>query len=724
MAAEPAHGPGRDEDPARHAPELGEGEPLAPGPAGEAQAPVSARADDSPLPVVPSALAEEAELPAATPYWLDDDEWAAVVAAGEDEEEPVDPYLEDPPDWEELDAAVAEAREITAAEARDRAYAARRVFCGGWGAVGAAPGRRGPGQPGSAASFPGEHASPAAGFGSGFALDTAPGCAVLGELADAVAGPDDRYPGAADDEIVGVICAWARVEAHAGARKLAAIAELIRRRPAEDCAPQVPAPGPGEDAGAEGSAVPVPGKDAGAEGCAPPDSAKDAAADGAASPQRAAAQMPEAWHEFAVDELSCALGESRAAAEELLDLAHSLAAGLPGTMAALRDGILNQAKADIIARATSALDPGEAAAAENMVLDRAAWLTRPGLRAAIARAVMEVAPKKAKKRREEEAKKTRVERWMEGSGNAGLAGRELPTAHALAADQRITAWAKELRAAGLDGDMDVLRAKAYMDILLGTDSRPAVPSAAEPPAGESPGGDPAPVNPWDYRPSAGPVPGGAFPAGFAARLNLTVPLATALGLADRPGEAGTLGPVDPWLARDLARAAAGNPKTTWCVTVTDADGHAIGHGCGRPAPKGHGKRRADQQGPGPPGGHHPPGSHDSTDGPGGQGFSFTAADEDGPPGGYGTWRLSAGIPGQRDLVVAIGPVATDECDHRHEARGHDPGVLLRHLTEVRHATCTAPTCRRPASTCDFEHNIPYEAGGRTCECNGGPPCQR
>ena len=342
------------------------------------------------------------------------------MAAREDEEEPVDPYLEDPPDWEELDAAVAEAREITAAEARDSAYAARRVFYGGWGAVGAAPGRRGPGQPGSAASFPGEHASPAAAFGSGFALDTMPGCAVLAGLADAAAGPDDRYPGAADDEIVGVICAWARVEAHAAARKLAAIAELIRRRPAEDCAPQNPAPDPGKDAEARKTRSTGPRQRCRARKAspraAPPKMLRRRAP---RVRQRAAAQMPEAWDEFAVDELSCALGESRAAAEELLDLAHGLAARLPATMAALRDGILSQAKADIIARATSVLDPGEAAAAENMVLGRAGRLTRPGLRAAIARAVMEVAPGKARKRREEEAKKTRVERWMEGSGNAG-----------------------------------------------------------------------------------------------------------------------------------------------------------------------------------------------------------------------------------------------------------------------------------------------------------------
>ena len=46
-----------------------------------------------------------------------------------------------------------------------------------------------------------------------------------------------------------------------------------------------------------------------------------------------------------------------------------------------------------------------------------------------------------------------------------------------------------------------------------------------------------------------------------------------------------LGPVDPWLARDLATAAAANPRSTWCVTVTDEHGHAVGHGCARPEPK-------------------------------------------------------------------------------------------------------------------------------------------
>ena len=47
-------------------------------------------------------------------------------------------------------------------------------------------------------------------------------------LAGQAAGHDDRYEGASDDELIGVLCAWDRLEAHMAARKLAAVAELIR----------------------------------------------------------------------------------------------------------------------------------------------------------------------------------------------------------------------------------------------------------------------------------------------------------------------------------------------------------------------------------------------------------------------------------------------------------------------------------------------------------------
>jgi hypothetical protein len=486
----------------------------------------------------------------------------------------------------------------------------------------ATTGRRGPGQPGSARVFPGESPSPAAAFGPGMPLDVLPGCADLAVAADA-ACEGDSFAAVTEAELIGLVCAWDRIEAHAAARKLAAIGELDRRNPAP------------EDA------------------------------------------------EFTADQLACALGESRARADELMGTAGHLDTHLPGTWAALHEGILSLGKARVIAAATALLDPAEARAAEAEVLDRAARLTPGALRAAIARAVMEVAPEKAKDRRETAAKFARVERWAEDSGNAALMGRELPPDEVLAADQRICWWAGELRKAGLDGGMDELRARAYLDLLLGKDSRPR------------------PGQP-DESPAPGPAHGAA-PGGFAGRTTLTVPLATLTNLADRPGELPGLGPVDPWLARDLAAAVAASPKTTWCVTVTDEHGHAIGHGCARPEPR----NRRTRAGPGPPGG---------------TGFSFTPVRPDGPVSGYGIWRLRT--PGARpDLIVTLDPLTTDPCDHRHQASGHDPGIKLRHLAQVRHATCTSPVCRRPAAQCDHEHNTPYEAGGRTCLCNAGPKCR-
>jgi hypothetical protein len=104
--------------------------------------------------------------------------------------------------------------------------------------------------------------------------------------------------------------------------------------------------------------------------------------------------MPEGWDEFTGDELRQALAETGQAADTMLDLAWHLEVNLPGTKAAFRSGILRQSKAAIIARATALLDPAEARAAEAMVLDWAGKLTPGGLRAAITRAVMEIAPEK------------------------------------------------------------------------------------------------------------------------------------------------------------------------------------------------------------------------------------------------------------------------------------------------------------------------------------------
>jgi hypothetical protein len=132
--------------------------------------------------------------------------------------------------------------------------------------------------------------------------------------------------------------------------------------------------------------------------------------------------MPQVVHEFTRDQLALALGESRHQADAMLTVAWHLATRLTGTLAALRDGTITGPKAELIVSATQYLDGGEARKVEAKVLGRAGRLTPGGLRSAAARAVMDVAPEKAKKRREEAAKDARVQRWAEDSGNAALMG--------------------------------------------------------------------------------------------------------------------------------------------------------------------------------------------------------------------------------------------------------------------------------------------------------------
>lgn len=590
----------------------------------------------------------------------------------------------------------------------------------------------------------------AGGFASGGALDTAKPCPVLAQFADEATGPDGRCAGASDDELIGILQAWQRQEAWAAARRLAVTAELIRRRPAP----------------------------------------------GSPLAQGAAGAMPSGWDEFCADELAAATACSRQAAEKTLVLAYDLAVRLPGTARALHEGIIDAYKARIISDATRTLDDAEAAAAEARILPGAAGKTPGQLRAAIGRAVIAVNPDAARARRELAERDARVELWREDAGTAALCGRDLPPAEALAADQRITAYARDLKAAGVEGSMDQLRARAFLDLALGVTTRPSRPTAPEPsPPGPAPAGpsaaepgapasgpagpsatrsrlpergptgpsaagpsapEPRPADPGPPEPGStdrGRTPAPGLAGGLVARINLTVPLATLLGLADRPGEAAGLGAIDPALARTLAGAAAQDRRTAWCVTVTDQDGHPTAHGCARPAgttgrgsrrpansPPAHpppGDRRPDQGGPSDvPRADRPPDQDTNAafharrppaDGAGRrEGFAFTPAHGQGPPGkqdgGYGRWRLR--LPGVGMVLdVEPAPLAVTDCDHRDRCEGYQPSDRLRHLVQIRDGECTWPPCRRAARRCDFEHAIPFDQGGVTCACNAGARCR-
>jgi hypothetical protein len=181
------------------------------------------------------------------------------------------------------------------------------------------------------------------------------------------------------------------------------------------------------------------------------------------------------------------------------------------------------------------LNDAGAAAAEALVVPDLAGKTPAQIRAAIGRAVLTADPEAARKRREEALKDARVELWREDAGTAALCGFHLPPDEALAADQAITAHALDLKTAGCPGAMDQLRVRAYLDILLGKDTRqslqqqPAAPSPAHPHTGTRAGQDDrgngtAPASPGQNDRSNGTAPASppARPAGPAATLNLTM----------------------------------------------------------------------------------------------------------------------------------------------------------------------------------------------------------
>ena len=263
------------------------------------------------------------------------------------------------------------------------------------------------------------------------------------------------------------------------------------------------------------------------------------------------------------------------------------------------------------------------------------------------------------------------------------------------------------------------------------------------PRGKDPGGNgpgynsPVGKGPGDNGPGGGgnsatpPARPGATPSS-ARMADLVLPLATLLGLAERPGEGHGLGPLDPQLCRELATAAAGSPWTRLCVTVTTPDGIAAGHGCARPLRKQ--RITAPPRTAIPAGGTGPPmalparlnltitagrlAELTAATGPPGQApWSFTPDNNPGPPGGPGSWTLT--LPGGRQLTVPLEPVPAFDCDHRHESHAYQPNDALRHLVQVRDGNCTFPPCSRHAKDSDFEHAVPYDKGGRTCACNAG-----
>jgi len=176
-------------------------------------------------------------------------------------------------------------------------------------------------------------------------------------------------------------------------------------------------------------------------------------------------------------ELAAALTLTGRAADSLLGLARDLAR-LPAVLRALAGGRIDRARAVVFAAELAGLGDVAAAAVAMGFCDLAGSMTTGRLRAALRSMVLSLDPAALKRRAEKARAEARVAAWREGSGNAALAGRELPAADAIAADRRIAAIAEALKEAGAPGTMDQLRAAVYIALLTGRDPDTLHPAAA------------------------------------------------------------------------------------------------------------------------------------------------------------------------------------------------------------------------------------------------------
>ena len=201
---------------------------------------------------------------------------------------------------------------------------------------------------------------------------------------------------------------------------------------------------------------------------------------------------------------------TRRSAGRLLDLALSLDR-LPLTRAALAAGLIDERRAEVITEELSGLDDAHAAAVEKLIIGKAPGLTTGQLRALARRAVLSADPAAARQRKEQALRDARVEAFTEHAGTAGLSGRDLCPVDVLAADKYLTALAQAMKAAGITGTLDVLRAHAYLHLLSGQPASTLLDPAPRTttPGGTSPGpaGQPEPPGTRTAVPRPAPAPG-------------------------------------------------------------------------------------------------------------------------------------------------------------------------------------------------------------------------
>ncbi|HEX3389322.1 MAG TPA: DUF222 domain-containing protein [Streptosporangiaceae bacterium] len=340
---------------------------------------------------------------------------------------------------------------------------------------------------------------------------------------------------------------------------------------------------------------------------------------------------PDAVTRDAAAQIGLALTLSPGAASWWAELAVTLGWRLRATGAALAAGQIDLTRARIIAELTAVLDDEAARAVEDQILSGAGGQTYGQLRAAVNRAVILADPAGAEERRRAAERRARVGLYPGDHHTATLTGMNLPAVHAAAAMARLTAMARAMQAAGAGGGLDLLRAHAYLGLLLNT--LPPIPPRPDAPPDSPPDGpdDPGPGGdggPGGDQPRSGGSPGGPArgQSGRSGSRGAGGPGSPPRSGGSRPGGGrGSRGDSGGPPCRDRAPSGGPGPADSEPGEAGTA-GHASDSGhdppadqCGHPPGVGRSGRHPGGPSPGPPGPpppeRAPPGPHPSEHAP-------------------------------------------------------------------------------------------------------------
>jgi hypothetical protein len=455
---------------------------------------------------------------------------------------------------------------------------------------------------------------------------------------------------------------------------------------------------------------------------------------------------------------AAALAWSPSMAAARLEFARQVLERLPALGEGMREGWLEESKAEAIVATVRELDDAQARRVVELLLGRAATLTHRELRRAAEKEAAAVDPGWSESRRAAAVARARVIARSAPSGAAELSGLDLPEDLALEAHAHVVALADAVRAAvrarGGDVGQGFTEAHVYLALLrphlAGADDATIVaalteellnptrpdddgpdpedggpedggpedggpedgggpgdepgedgsPEDDEPgdadPDGQALGSDPEPEPSADPRPDPAPL---AFRAGVAVRLELT----TLLGLDRRPGEVPDFGVVASSTACHLART---RPGAAVRLLLYDPDGHleyalTLHSRGGRAARRRSRYRRQVIE----------------------VRARTTTLDALDPADHLGQQaslliRAQAALATQRARPPGEHPARSAADAHRRH-----PGTALDAWIRSRDQTCRFPGCDRPAMRADLDHTDDWLFGGLTEAENLGALCE-